>query len=96
MKRSIITCPGYLVVNEQFEPVLGILEFQQAFKEHGDKGSGLLNEDTDRHQRVFALLWEKSKRRIAGQERGGVAFGTGRFVAAWERTLSAVSGRRSS
>ncbi len=51
----------HLVVDEEFEPVLGVLELQEAFKEHCDKGRGLLNEDANHHQRVFTLLLEKNK-----------------------------------
>lgn len=57
----------YLVVNEQFEPVLGILELQQALKEHGDKGGELLNEDANHHQWVFTLLLEKHEHHIPDQ-----------------------------
>lgn len=51
---------GYLVVDEQFEPVLWVLELQQAFKKHSDKRGGLLNEDANHHQWVFTLLWGRA------------------------------------
>lgn len=49
---------SYLVVDEQFEPVLRILELQQTFKKHSDERGGLLNEDANYHQWKFTLLWE--------------------------------------
>ena len=51
----------YLVENQQFEPVLWILKLHQTFKEHCDKGGGLLNEDANHHHRVFTLLLAKRK-----------------------------------
>lgn len=49
---------SYLVVNEEFELVLGVLQLQQALEEHRDKGGGLLDEDADQHHRVLAFLLE--------------------------------------
>ena len=47
---------SYLVVNEEFEPVLGIVEFQQTLEEDCDKRCRLLNENANHNQRVFVLL----------------------------------------
>ena len=58
----------YLVVNEEFELLLGILELQQAFKKHCDKRSGLLNEDANHYQWVLTLLFERKKQTF--QEKG--------------------------
>lgn len=63
-------CLKYLVKNQQFEPVLGILELQKPFEEHRNEWSGLLNEDPDHHQRVFTLLLHKTN--SAFQVRSGI------------------------
>lgn len=49
---------SYLVKNEEFDLVLGMLELQQPFEEHCNKWSGLLNEDANHYQRVFIFLLE--------------------------------------
>jgi len=50
----------YLVENEELEPVLWVLELQEAFKEHCDERGGLLDEDADHNHRVFTLLLENT------------------------------------
>lgn len=59
----------YLVVDEQFKPVLWVLELQQAFKKHCDKGRELLNEDANHHQWVFTLLWRRTSIMWVPEER---------------------------
>lgn len=56
---------AHLVVDEESESVLGVLKLQQALKEDGDEGCGLLDEDAHHHQRVLCLL-----RRQRGGPRG--------------------------
>lgn len=51
----------YLVVDEEFQSVLGVLELQEAFKEHRNKRGGLLNEDADKHQWVLTLLLDRNR-----------------------------------
>lgn len=68
-----------LVVNEEFESVLGVLQLQETLKEHGDEGSGLLDEDPDHHRWVLCLLQEvktDSMRSFTGLEGGNHCAGS--------------------
>lgn len=51
---------SHLVVDEEFELVFWVFQFEQALKEHTDKGGGLLDEDPNDHQWVFAILYRQT------------------------------------
>lgn len=55
---------AYSVADEEFDPVLGILQLQESLEEDGDEWGGLVDEDGQRHHRVFTLLQHIDKRPV--------------------------------